>query len=76
LQCFLPVLEWFFLVSYLLMCLENTWFSLFPFSSFYFLTYKSLVEAKLCLGWSFLPSCWISRMSWWGTYKIITSCCC
>jgi hypothetical protein len=56
-------------------CLENTWFSLFPFSSFYFLTYKFLVEAKLFLGWSFLP-CWISRTSWWGTCKIFTSWCC
>ena len=40
---------------------------LVPFSSFYFLTYKSHVEVKLFLGWSFLPSCWISRTSWWET---------
>jgi hypothetical protein len=48
---------------------------LVPFPSFYFLTYKFLVGAKFFLGWSFLPSCWILRTGWWGTYKILKLCC-
>ena len=54
----------------------DTWFSLVPLPVFVFLVYKFLVEAKFFLGWSFLPSCWILRTSWWETYKIFKLCCC
>jgi hypothetical protein len=54
----------------------DTWFSLVPLPVFISLVYKFLVEAKFSMGWNFLPSYWILRMSCWGTYKIFKSCCC
>jgi len=50
----------------------DTWFSLVPLRIFISLIYKFLVETIFFLRWSFLPSCWILRTRWWGTYKIFT----